>query len=333
MMSVLSYIYNHKQKILFSSIFFLIISISIILLVPTNAYAAPNILTDPAGWIKETLLVPSINALLQAGAEMLQNVSTDNLLTGNFKNLFATGQQSDQVWDVINTIHQSLVVPVGHSILAAAILVQLVKISQKVDANATLPTVKEIFILVVFFVVFSFMINHGPEICEGIYNVFNEMARGIHGTSNISSSVGLGDTSNTDIGFLVMMLIPALFVFLGSFAAAIIAYVIAAARAIQLYVMAVFSPIPFALLGFEETRNMGINFIKVFAAVCLAGAILVFLISVFPVIYSSMIGSNGNLIEGDGIIAGYAVKAIGLPILFMMAMIKSGSWARDILGG
>ena len=33
-------------------------------------------------------------------------------------------------------------------------------------------------------------------------------------------------------------------------------------RAMQLYVMAAFSPLPFALLGFDETKNYGVSFCK-----------------------------------------------------------------------
>lgn len=284
-------------------------------------------------WVKEGFLVPSIENMLSMSANMLQNITTDNLLTGSFKSLFATGSQADAVWGVINKVHQSLVVPIGHSLLAAAILVQLVKISQKVDATATLPAVKEIMILVVFFVVFSYMINHGPQICEGIYDVFNDIAKNISGNQEIESAVTLGDTANVDVGFLVAMLLVTVLVLFATLFTAVVAYVVSAARAIQLYVMAVFSPIPIALLGFEETRSMGINFFKNFAAVCLAGSILVFLLAIFPVVYSAFVGSGGNLVDGDGIITGFLVKSIGIPILFIIAMVKSGAWARDILGG
>lgn len=327
-----------RKTVIASAVFFTLLTL-LSLFFPHTAQAMPwddwvnDVGNNITQWVKEGFLVPSIENMLSMSANMLQNITTDNLLTGSFKSLFATGSQADAVWGVINKVHQSLVVPIGHSLLAAAILVQLVKISQKVDATATLPAVKEIVILVVFFVVFTYMINHGPQICEGIYNVFNDIAKNISGDQEIKDAVTLGDTSTVDIGFLVAMLLVSVLVLLSTLFTAVIAYVVAAARAIQLYVMAVFSPIPIALLGFEETRSMGINFFKNFAAVCLAGSILVFLIAIFPVIYTAFVGSGGNLVNGDGIITGFLVKSIGIPVLFMIAMVKSGSWARDILGG
>ena len=328
----------NKKTVAVAAVSFISLTV-LALLFPHTAHAMPwddwlnDVGNNLTQWVKDSFLVPSIENMLSMAAGMLQNITTDNLLTGNFKSLFATGSQADAVWGIINKVHQSLVVPVGHSLLAAAVLVQLVKISQKVDATATLPAVKEIVILVVFFVVFTYMINHGPQICEGIYNVFNDIAKNISGDQEIKDAVTLGDTSTVDIGFLVAMLLVSVLVLLSTLFTAVIAYVVAAARAIQLYVMAVFSPIPIALLGFEETRSMGINFFKNFAAVCLAGSILVLLIAIFPVIYTAFVGSGGNLVNGDGIITGFLVKSIGIPVLFMIAMVKSGSWARDILGG
>ena len=327
-----------RKTVIASAVFFTLLTL-LSLFFPHTAQAMPwDDWVDDVGnnitqWVKEGFLVPSIENMLSMSANMLQNITTDNLLTGSFKSLFATGSQADAVWGVINKVHQSLVVPIGHSLLAAAILVQLVKISQKVDATATLPAVKEIMILVVFFVVFSYMINHGPQICEGIYDVFNDIAKNISGNQEIESAVTLGDTANVDVGFLVAMLLVTVLVLFATLFTAVVAYVVSAARAIQLYVMAVFSPIPIALLGFEETRSMGINFFKNFAAVCLAGSILVFLLAIFPVVYSAFVGSGGNLVDGDGIITGFLVKSIGIPILFIIAMVKSGAWARDILGG
>jgi type IV secretory pathway VirB6-like protein len=327
-----------RKTVIASAVFFTLLTL-LSLFFPHTAQAMPwddwvnDVGNNITQWVKEGFLVPSIENMLSMSANMLQNITTDNLLTGSFKSLFATGSQADAVWGVINKVHQSLVVPIGHSLLAAAILVQLVKISQKVDATATLPAVKEIVILVVFFVVFTYMINHGPQICEGIYNVFNDIAKNISGNQEIESAVTLGDTANVDVGFLVAMLLVTVLVLFATLFTAVVAYVVSAARAIQLYVMAVFSPIPIALLGFEETRSMGINFFKNFAAVCLAGSILVFLLAIFPVVYSAFVGSGGNLVDGDGIITGFLVKSIGIPILFIIAMVKSGAWARDILGG
>lgn len=327
MQTVSRYFTRPNAKTIF--VMFLLISCAALAL-PQYAYAFG--IDDVTDWLKDTILKPWIETMLNSGSSMLSAVGTDNLLTGSFGSLFSSGTSKDAVWGVINKVHQTLVVPVGHSILAAAVLVQLVKISQKVDANATLPTVKEIFILVVFFVVFTYMINHGPQICQGLYDAINDITKGITSSQKMEGEIKLGNTDNADVAVMLLCAITASFIFCTSMLAAVVAYVMAAARALQLYVMAVFSPIPFALLGFEETRNMGINYIKVFASVCLAGAILAFLIAIFPILYKQLVGS-GALLGESGLDASVLIKSLAIPILAILGMVKSGSWARDILGG
>ena len=60
------------------------------------------------------------------------------------------------------------------------------------------------------------------------------------------------------------------------------------ARAIQLYVMAAFAPIPLSLMALDETRQMGVNYIKNFMSVCLAGIIILVLLVSFPIVLGGL---------------------------------------------
>ena len=63
----------------------------------------------------------------------------------------------------------------------------------------------------------------------------------------------------------------------------VVALVVSWARAIQIYIMAAFSPIPLALTSLDETRQMGVGYLKNFTAVCLAGVIILVLLVSFPI--------------------------------------------------
>ena len=305
---------------------------AVMLLFPMPAFAA-NPLLDPAGWLKEDVLKPAIEGLLNNFSQYLSSMTTDNLLTGNFTSLFSSNGSADTLWSAITAVHQTLLVPLGESILALVMLVQVVKISQKIDAQATLPTVKEILFLAVFYVIFHWLIVNSVDICAAVYDEINKISVALAGNGSITGTVSLGDVTNADLGTMIIAFITSLFVWMSGLLVAIIAYVMAGARAIQLYVMAVFSPIPFSLMGFEETRSFGVNFCKNFLAVCLAGAIMVFLIVVFPVLYAAVIGSTSMIDAGGSFAVGVIAKLIGLPILLILGLIKSGSWSRDLLGG
>lgn len=116
----------------------------------------------------------------------------------------------------------------------------------------------------------------------------------------------------------------------------IVALVVCWARAIQLYIMAAFSPIPLAFLGFDQTRQIGIGYLKSFGAVCLAGLIILILLISFPVILGSIVAANpGTGTPIDAIANGltYALQYLAMCILLVLSLVKSGSWARDIVSG
>ena len=85
---------------------------AVMLLFPMPAFAA-NPLLDPAGWLKEDVLKPAIEGLLNNFSQYLSSMTTDNLLTGNFTSLFSSNGSADTLWSAITAVHQTLLVPLG----------------------------------------------------------------------------------------------------------------------------------------------------------------------------------------------------------------------------
>ena len=75
-------------------------------------------------------------------------------------------------------------------------------------------------------------------------------------------------------------------------AAYVIALVVCWARALQLYIMAAFAPIPLAFLGMDATRQIGVGYLKSFGAVCIAGVIILVLLISFPLVLGGLTGAN-----------------------------------------
>ena len=80
---------------------------------------------------------------------------------------------------MVRTLHQTLLIPLAESILALIMLVQLVKISQRIDSTSTLPAVKDIVFLAVFYVIFHWLIVNSLDIVTAIYNIFNHITASI----------------------------------------------------------------------------------------------------------------------------------------------------------
>lgn len=274
-------------------------------------------------------------ALFNLFASLMSDVASSSSVSGAFNSLFG----GVEVWNMVTTVHQTLVIPIAESILALLMLVQLVKISQRIDATSTLPAVKDIVFLAVFYVLFHWVIVNSLDIVTAIYDIFNSITTSILPSSSAyMAAVDLSsvETSWDTIGGCALLALFGLISVLIGAVAYIIALVVPMARALQLYVMAAFSPIPLSLLGFEESRQMGIGFLKNFAAVALAGAIMMFTMFAYPFLLASVSGvDSGGLAAiangtNDGIFSLLSVLAIS--IMYIFALAKSGAWAREVLG-
>lgn len=279
-------------------------------------------------------------------------IGSNDMLTAPFESMLGAG-----TYELAKTIHQTAIVPIAESILALFMLVQLVKISQRIDATATLPAVKDIVFLAVTYVLIHWLILNSLDIMQSIYKIaVNDIIPEI-GNAGANSSVFGTELSTApikdeiwdelSIGGCFVTLLASILSLLGGAIAYCFAFIIAYARAWQIYVLAAFSSIPLALLGFEETRQMAIGFLKNFAAAVLAGAIMMFLLVIYPSILSGMTLQNlaGTdipllflLITGNGTY-GLAISSvlsllefIGVTVLLILGLAKSGAWAKELLG-
>ena len=283
-----------------------------------------------------------------------------SFITGSLSTIFG----GEGVWNVVTTVHQTLVIPLGESILALFMLVQLVKMSQRIDATSTLPAVKDIVFLAVVYVLMHWLIVNSLDRAQAVYDIFNNIAanpdfvnKAVSDTTFIDSETAFAgvDFAKANIGSCFALVIVGLLSILTGIAALVVATVVALARALQIYVMVTFSPIPLAFLGFEETRQSGISFIRNFCAAGLAGAIIMFILTAYPYISSVMLTSITGVGGGDAgsnIIMGLAsiinftggssvgslsgilgiITWASTSVLLILGLAKSGAWAKEILG-
>lgn len=324
---------ERHRRILFFALAAVGLALLLLFAFPQKAYAFD--IFDIEGSIKDEWLKPAINGCFNGYHSIVNAISSDNLITGSFENLFGEVGASN-VYNIISGVHKNVLVPIGESILALVMLVQVVKISQRIDANGTLPAVKEIVFLGVFYVLFHWLIVNSLGLCEAAFNVAGSIINGFSaGEFNITSDTAdyVGDTSLFSIGDLIMVLLSSILVWIMGIISSVVVYFVSGARALQIYCYAVFSPIPFSLLGFEETRSFGLNFCRNFIAVCLAGAIIVFVLAIFPNIIASISLSDGVSAMTGGVVNISIIKTIAFCLLFILALVKSGAWAREIIGG
>lgn len=326
---------NHHTALIITISFTLLTTLNLVC--PSSAHA--DFFTDSITGGLTQFLVDLTNNFSNACLETLYNIikgiTVASPLTNEWSNAFG-GTTGGQILEWAETIRKTAVLPVASTVLSFVILVHLLKLSSKMDANGTLPAVKEIIILFATISIYIWLINHIGDILGGVYGIFTAMTNKLlsYNSNDMWSNITfITPDTTTDLSDALMILV---FCLLG-LAAAIIAYIFALvmsyARILQLYIMATFAPLPIAFLGVDETRQWGVGFFKNFISVCLAGTILAFVLLSFPFVISAVYNTATS---GEGLLGGVGwnvLNVIACCIVLILGVIKSGSWARDILGG
>lgn len=279
------------------------------------------------------------NYIFNAQVDVLKSIGYNGVLSAGFESML--GSAGDvTMYSVAKNVWEVAILPIGCGVLSFVFTVQLIKISQRMDGNASFPGVKEVVFLLVFFAVFLFLLQNSFAIMQAIYEVTKLAIDRVTGLFGTRSALDLTTVSITttqdDVSALIAMLVIALISWLVVIIAYVVALVVSWARAIQLYIMAAFSPIPLSLMALDETRQMGVGYIKNFVAVCLAGIIILVLLVSFPIVLGGLNAVNpGTTTPVDNIVGGlsYALQYLAMCILLILSLVKSGAWARDIMGG
>lgn len=301
-----------------------------------SAYAA--IADDINNWLCG-ILRDCCNWIFSAQVDVLKSIGYSGILGAGFENMLGTAG-SVSMYDIAYSVWQAAILPIGCGILSLVFTIKLIQISQRMDGGQSLPGVKDVVFLLVFFAVFLFLVQNSFEIMKAIYAVVGlaiDRVTGLFGTGGVLDLAGASIvTQDNDIPALVAMLVISLISWLVVLAAYIVALVVCWARALQLYIMAAFAPIPLSLMALDDTRQIGVGYLKNFTAVCLAGLIILILLISFPLILGGLVAVNpGTTTPIDGIVGGltYALQYLAMCILLILSLVKSGTWARDIISG
>ena len=307
------------------------------LLVPAQP-AWASIADDINSWLCGVLR-DWCNWIFGAQTDVMRSLGAEGVLSAPFVTMLTTAGDVS-MYDIARGVWQVAIVPIGCGVLGLVFTLKLIEISQRMDGNQAMPGVKEVVFLLVFFAVFLFLIQHSFDLMAAIYEVVGlaiDRVEALFGTGGALDMAAVSVvTTDDDLSALLALLVVAIISWLVVLIAYIVALVLCWARAIHLYIMAAFSPIPLAFLGFDQTRQIGIGYLKSFGAVCIAGLIILVLLISFPAILGGIVAVNpGTGTPIDAIANGltYALQYLAMCILLVLSLVKSGSWARDIVSG
>lgn len=308
-----------------------------LMLVPASpAYA--SIADDVNAWLAG-LLRDACNWMFTNQVAVLSSIGYDGIIGADFSQMLTTAGDVS-MYDIARGVWDAAVLPIGCGVLGLVFTVKLIQISQRMDGNASFPGVKEVVFLLVFFAVFLFLIQNSFDLMASIYEVCGLAIDRVEALFGAGGALDLPEvsvvTTDDDIPSLIAMLVVSLISWVVVLAAYVVALVVCWARALQLYIMAAFAPIPLAFLGMDATRQIGLGYLKSFGAVCIAGVIILVLLISFPLVLGGLTGANpGTGTPADAVANGltYALQYLAMCVLLILALVKSGSWARDIVSG
>lgn len=304
-------------------------------LLPEPAFA--SIADDVNSWLCGVLR-DTCNWIFNSQVDVLKSIGTDGVLSASFDQMLGSAG-TVTMRDVVHSVWEAAILPIGCGVLSLAFTLQLIRISQRMDGNASMPGVKEVVFLLVFYAVFLFVLQHSFELMQSVYEVSRLAVSRVSDLFGTGSALDLQTVSITttddDVAALLGMLVVALVSWVVVIAAYVVALVVSWARALQIYIMAAFSPIPLALLSEDETRQMGVGYLKNFASVCLAGVVILVLLVSFPIVLGGLNAASAGVPVLDSVVGGlsYALQYLAMCILLILALVKSGGWARDVMGG
>ncbi len=284
-------------------------------------------------------LADAASGLINGALGFVNSISPHDLATNGFTNLLGSGDVS--LFTMITQIADVTVKPIAATVLSFVVLVQIIKISQRVDGNVTMPALREVLVLFFTFAIGMFLVRNSVDIMGAVYEIFAKFIEGI--TTGVRTiDINLEFDDYTAVPTLIGIVMSSLIVFFAGLACSLVANIMLIARAVQLYLYATFAPLMWSFIVLEDTRSWSIGYLKGFMSCCLSGLIIYFSLAAFPYAVASLMATDGSSVVtstavtvtvtgGDSVgwVVGIAAACFALALLSF----KSGQYAREILGG
>ena len=240
------------------------------------------------------------------------------------------------VYNYSTIVLQNVAMPIAYTVLALFLVMELYKVSMKVEGagGGNQLGAELVFRVMIKMVICKAVLDETPNVLKAIYNATTEF------TVAISSILGGGGpTGGMDIAALkpvieelgfwggIPVIIIVCIILLITLLAIGLANVIIVARFVELFVYICIAPIPIATLPNEEMSQIGKNFLKSFAAVCVQGTLIFLVLSFFPLLIQS------GFLDNSGATGDIYLSLLGITcysIVLILAIFSTGKWAKSI---
>lgn len=264
--------------------------------------------------------------------DMILGLAADqSALTGSLQNFMPT------LYQYTVSVMENVVLPVAYVVLALFFVLELYRASVRVEnmGGGAVNLGAEVVFKVMFrMVLCKLAVDSVTLILNAIYNATTHITQGVAGIMGGGSMSGGGiDTEALRpaidaLGFWagLVCLILCFIVFLISMVAVALAYIIIVTRFIEIFVYFAIAPVPIATFPSDEMSQIGKNFLKSFAAVCVQGTLIFIVLSFFPILFNNAFLNN----QGAGNVMLALLGVMGYSFVLIIAVFSTGRWAKSI---
>jgi hypothetical protein len=243
------------------------------------------------------------------------------------------------LYHMATLIHSGAVKPVTSIVIAIIASMMLATNSTRIEGDRELGikiVAGSMFKVAMVLVACQF----APQILAGIAEIATFVARTAStvGGGGGSTDIKLGDQMHDQIGkagtmeqlgMLVLLLIPFIVAKIGTLVALILIFI----RFLQMFMLSAFASLPIAFLSHEDTKSIGIGYLKKFAVAALTGSVLVIAVKMYQALMGGWLGSN--LSHQDDVLK-FVVENWGnflvAPIVLIILLIGANGVAKAIIG-
>jgi|SRR5690625_1382369 len=238
------------------------------------------------------------------------------------------------------TIHNTAVKPVTSIVLSIMFVLMLATTSAKAEGDRELGV--RIIAATMFKVAMVFIVaQNAVLLLDAIANIATTIASTAN-TIDVGTGGGdippLGDQLRDDIDDMgmteklttvVVLILP----FIVSKLAAVLAIILVFIRFLQIYMLSAFASLPIAFLGHEDTKGIGIGYLKSFATVAITGVVIVVAVKLYQ---SLMGGWLGGISGYDGDLILYLLTNFGNflvgPVVLIFLLFGANGLAKKVIG-
>lgn len=277
--------------------------------------------------------------------EMLGTVSNGNM---NVFTLALGGNELNQVYSVAVSVLNNVAMPIAYAILGLFVALELFDCVKGMKAGVSrLGGSDQLIACIIKIMIVKILIDNSQALCQAVYDLTCNISRGIERYATVGGASTtmpkdsflslVASSAPTDIWLFVFMFLVMIVSVFVIFAAVLFIQIIALTRYIEIFIFIALAALPIVCFLNQHVKQIGIGAMKVYAAACLQGPVLVLLLKfIFP-LFAAIGTMLGGVLVGGGSTALQTILSAAAPLALCFAIVvmiqRSREYANNIVGG